>query len=528
MKFGRLIALLLALCMLTACTAPVQPTEPPEPSADQVTPPAADIDTPTDTPEKPDTSEKPDEPDLSWLPAQTEKLSYEEYFAEDRPYYNTSFWLVENDGITKGYTLDLGEAGLQIYTYDSNPWDDAGSENVYTVPNTESFAEHVLVGTDGAVACIAQLSGAPSSGKPKTAIYLVDLVTGERETVIQDAVITSVSYCGDVLYYAVYQDDQMQIVRHYIPTGDELFYPTGQTLAPMFVFWTPRSSDSLLTWECTTEKMTAAVMKELQNPESAYRTDERVPPYLWEMEEPWIYADRNPVHWLCMALQEDTGARTLYKRTIQADGSVISEATGVVDSCWYGSDYNHDHYNPDASAPAKPKANIGAWMPFAEQMRQEGEESLVYDLEIYRNQLYQTDGNVFTLLTDTPLKDYYITEADYGGFINAYYGVTVDNQLVRIYLDGTEPTVLYQGKNDIWQLSDEGSKIYIGDGDTIVELDLQTQQWRTVFTHEDLSWFYCDYENENVLYIDLASGLHVVAYLYDLTTGELTETGYRL
>ena len=152
----------------------------------------------------------------------------------------------------------------------------------------------------------------------------------------------------------------------------------------------------------------------------------------------------------------------------------------------------------------------------------------VYDLKIYRNQLYQTDGNVFTLLTDTPLKDYYITEAEYGGFINAYYGVTVDNQLVRIYLDGTEPTVLYQGQDDIWQFSDEGSKLYIGDGDSVIELDLQTQQWRTVFTHKDRFWFYCDYGNEKTLYIELVSGLHIAAYLYDLTTGVFTETGFRL
>ena len=522
MKFGRLVALLLVLCMLTACTAPAQPTEPPELSNDPVTPTADEPTPPTDVPVEPNEPNEPDEPDLSWFPAGTEKMGYDDYFAEDRPYEHSSFWLVETDGVTKAYTLQQSEAGLQVCTYDANPWDDVGSEAIYTVPNSESLLEYAMLGTDGVEACFVARNDGTAT------IYLVDLGTGRQKIIIQDAIIKGVSYCGDVLYYAVYQDDQMQIVRHYIPTGDELFYPTGQTLAPMFVFWAPTSSNGPLTWECTTEKMTAAVMKELQNPESAYRNNERVPPYLWEMEEPWIYADRNPVHWLCMALQENTGARTLYKRTVQADGSMISEATGVVDSCWYGSDYGHDHYNPDASAPAKPKANIGAWMPFAEQMRPEGEESLVYHLKIYRNQLYQTDGNVFTLLTDTALKDYYITEAEYGGFINAYYGVTVDNQLVRIYLDGTEPTVLYQGKDDIWQLSYAGSKIYIGDGDTIVELDLQTQQWRTVFSHEDRFWFYCDYEDENMLYIDFVRGLHVAAYLYDLATGEFTEVGYRL
>lgn len=525
MKFGRLIALALVLCMLTACAAPAQPIEPPEPSDDPVTPTADEPVLPTDTPAEPDEPDKTDEPDLSWYPAVTEKMGYDDYFAEDRPYYynvNTSFWLVENDGVTKGYTLKQSEFGWQVCAYDADPWDDVGGEAVYTVPNSESLLEYGMIGTDGVEVCFVARNDLTAS------IILVNLGTGQQKTVIQDAVITSAYYCGDVLYYAMYKDDQMQIVRHYIPTGTELFYPTGQTLVPMFTFSAPASSDGPIIWQGTTEKMTAAVMKELQNPDSAYRTHERVPPYLWEMEEPWIYAKNNPVHWLCMALQGDTGYRTLYKCEIAADGSVISETTGVVDSCWYGSGYPHDHYAPDASAPAKPKANMGAWSPLAEQMRQEGEESLNYDLEIYRNRLYQTDGNVFTPLTDIQLKDYYITEADYDGYINAYYGVTADNQLVRIYLDGTAPTVLYQGQDDIWQFSDEGSKLYIGDGDSIIELDLQTQQWRTVFTHKDISWFYCDYDNEKTLYIDLVSGLNIASYLYDLTTGEFEEVNYRL
>lgn len=528
MKHVRLVAWILLVCMLTACT---QPALPADPSENPMNAPTVETVPPANDPgnETPEPTDDPNEPDLSWLPEQTEKLSYEEYFAEDRPYYHSSFWLVETDGVAKGYALRQSIDGLQVCTYDANPWDDVEGEIVHTVPNTESFVEHVLVGTDGVVACIAELRNVAAAGNAKTAIYLVDLVTGDRETIIQDAVITSVSYCGDVLYYAVYQDDMMQIVRHYIPTGDELCYPTDQTLAPMFVFWAPASSGSSLTWECTTEEMTAAVMKELQNPESAYRSNERVPPYLWEMEEPWIYADRNPVHWLCMALQEDTGERTLYKRTIQADGSTVSEVTGVVDSCWYGSDMSHDHYNPDASSPAKPKANIGSWMPFAEQMRQEGEESLVYDLEIYRNQLYQTDGNVFTLLTDTPLKQYSIAEADYGNFINAYYGITVDNKLVRIYLDGTAPSVLYEG-NNLGHVSFSGEYLTIKDGDRIIQLDLNNQIYRTVFQHEDMIGMYFDYgeQSHDVLYICLRRGLHSTGYLYNLKTGEFTEVGYRL
>lgn len=519
MKKVLCFAIALLLLMLAACTAPEQPTEPTQPPTEPTTPPTVE---PTVPPEE------PDQPDLSWRPEQTEKLSYEEYFAEDRPYYHSSFWLVETDGVLKGYTLKLSGDGMQVCAYDSDPWDDVEGGIVHTVPDSEFLWEHALIGTNGRVACMAEYKDVMAGVGVKTAVYLVDLVTGDREVIVQDAIITTASYCGDVLYYAVYKDDEMQIVRHYIPTGDELFYPTGQTLAPMFLFSAPVSSDSPIVWQGTTDKMTAAVMKELQNPESQYRSSDRVPPYLWEMEEPWIYAQHNPIHWLCCALQEDTGYRTLYRCEIGTDGSVISEATGIVDSCWYGSGYPHDHYNPDARAPGKPVSSIGQWQPFVENIRETEPETLNYELESYRDYYYQVTGNEFTLLTETPLRSYVRIMSLGDGEHEAYYGITQDNAFIRIYADGSAPTVLYQGQGEIWTASDEETKIYLGDGDTIVELDLETQQWRTVFTHEDLSWFYCDYENENVLYIDLVSGLHIESYLYDLTTGKLTKTNYRL
>ena len=514
MKKVLCFAIALLMLLLTACNTPNQPTEPTIPPTEPNKQPETE---PTTLPTE------PAEPDLSWRPEQTEKLSYEEYFGEDRPYYHSSFWLVETDGVMKGYTLRLSGVGMQVCAYDANPWDDVDGEIVHTVPNSESLWEHSLVGTNGRIACIAEFKDVAAASGLKTAIYLVDLVTGDREVIIQDAAITTVSYWGDVLYYAVYKDDEMQIVRHYIPTGDEFFYPTGQTLVPMFTFGAPVSSDSPIIWQGTTDKMTAAVMEELQNTESQYRSNDQGRPYLWEMEEPWIYAEHNPIHWLCCALQKDTGYHTLYKCEIGTDGSVISEATGIVDSCWYGSDMNHDHYNPDAPAPRKPVSSIGAWQPFVESMAEAEPEMLNPDIEVYQGCYYQVTGNEFKQLTDIPLRSCRLDPSQ-----QAYYAITQDDALIRIYTDGTAPTVLYQGQNGLGRMSWDGTKIYISDGNTIVELDLQTQQWRTVFTHEDLSWFYCDYENENTLYIDLVSGLHIASYLYDLTTGKLTETNFRL
>ena len=531
MKYGRLIALILLLCMLTACTQPALPDDPSAnatnaptegttaPSEAQQTEPPTEP--PTESPENETT--RPTEPpvteptipptpqDTSWLIEQPEKLSYDEYFAEDRPYYGGSEWLVANGAAWDGYTLKMDyRYGLQVCLWDDSQFEDVA---IFTVPDTADLENYNVVGTDGVTAYVTPY------GETKDCIIAVDLLTGNREYIIRDAVITSVQYRGDVLYYSMYKDDQMQIVRLYLPTGDEKLYPTGQKLAPMFAIGAPASTLGPIIWQGVTEKMTDMVIRELQNPESAYRTNDRVPSYLWETEEAWIYAARNPVHWLCMAIQNETGERTLYMCTIQPDGSIVSEETGVVDSCWYGSDYGHDHYNPDAEPPSAPIANIGEWKSYVQSVPWKDEPEKTTYLRLYQGKIYSLEGNTFTYVNDTPVKVL--------SYRNGYYASTYDNKLIRLSQDGKEYVVLYQGEDlNISTFSRQGDMLCIRDGTRLIQLDMKNQRYRTIFTHENLTGAYFD--SENVLYINLTSGLHVAAYLYDLTTGEFKKVGYRL
>lgn len=526
-RWLSIVLSLLLLLFLAACgQVEVTPDDAPSPNQNiEVDPGSAEQEEPDkpEEPSEPAENASPELPDLSWVVPQQEKMSYEEYFSEDRPYFNDYYtWLVSDGQSWKGYSLQFDySCGLQVVRWDNSPFEKVA---VYIVPDSVDLDMFELLGTDGTTAYLTPYS------ETKDSILAVDLLTGSREYIIQDAVITSVRYCGDVLYYALYKDDMMQIVRRYLPTGDELFYPTGQKLAPMFSFYAPQSSSGTITWVGVTEKMSAAVINELQDPNSAYRTGDRVPPALWEMSEPWIYADRNPVHWLCYELQESKDYRTLYKCTMGSDGSVISEATGVVDSCWYGSDMSHDHYHPDAAPPAKPVPNIGSWMEFSEKMIDTEEHDPGYSLKIYQNHVYSVVGNTFTLLTDIPIRSVYTAYAGYGDSTNAFYGITVDNRLVRLYPDGSTPTVLYQGTN-IRSICSSGDCMLVLDEDQVIQLDLREQKYRTVLRHEDILRMYFDYESgesSEVIYIEMNRGLHSTGYLYNLVTGEVTEVGYRL
>lgn len=520
MKKALCVAIALLMLLLAACTDPFQSTEPTPPQKEPSAPQAAE-------PIEP--SEEPDQPDLFWLPEQTQKLPAEDYFAEDRPYYGASFWLIESGDTSKGYTLKLSEVGLQVCTYDANPWDEEEGEILFDVPDSESLFCDELIGTNGITACFLDrddVTGAISG------IFLVDLVTGKRTNLIQDAVIMQAGFLDDVIFYTTYQNGQILIVRHYIPTGDITTISTGQAIPALFSMSLPASTQGAITWSGISEDVTEKLLAELKNPDSKYQK----PPFyegmdfsfLWKDDQSLIDGSDDSWYWVCYYIQEDTGMRPILNCKYDPLTGEKTEKTGIIDNCWFGSGYPHNHFDPDAPAPGKPVSSIGDWHPFVEEMKATEPETLNHELESYHDCYYQVNGNTFTLLTDTPLHSYVRIMPLGDGEQEAYYGITRDNAFIRIYTDGSAPTVLYQGQEKIWTASDEGTRIYLGDGDTIVELDLQTQQWRTVFTHADLSWFYCDYGNENVLYIDLASGLHVVAYLYDLTTGKLTETGYRL
>ena len=530
-----LMVFVLLFSMMAAC-GQAEPT--PDPSADpdqniSVDPdgqedpkektPDQDIPPESSEPEENTDPEYPTPQELDWVIEQPEKLSYEEYFSEDRSYETSNNWLVPDGDVYKGYFLNLHIVhGLQVCRWIQDAWSEENA--IYTVPNTTDLGgweQWHLVGTDGTTAYVMKLGDV-------NYIISVDLLTGDRQLIVEEAIITNAVYCGDVIFYGLYTDGTIQIVRHYIPTGDEMIYPTGQKLVHMFSVHKPSSSASPITWTGVTEEMTAAVISEIQNPDSEYRitgsTDGNTYALLWEQEEPWIYGEHNPLHWLCCDLQEATGYRTLYDCTILPDGSMVSEATGVVDGCWYGSDFNHDHYNPDADPPAKLTVRKGSWKPFVEEMRSTGEDSSEFKLKVHQDRVYEMDGNTFTLVTDMPVLSVNRTYADQSDSLNAYYGITPDNKLVRIYLDGQTPSVLYEG-TDLKYFDSDGGYLLVLDGDSIIQLDVENQRYRTILTHKDLRYASL---YDNTLYITLLSGLHVAAYLYDLSTGKLTETNYIL
>ena len=525
-----LLVFALLLSMMTACKQPNEKPEIHDDSGQSIASQPTELEQQipeTDAPTEPVEPSKPTEPKPvfppapegpAWLPQRPEKMTYEEYFSEVRPYLTDSDnenWLISEGDIYKYYRLypDINE-GLQIILCNAENYGRWGGV-VHTVPDTADLGRWQQLGTDGITAYLTQMGN-------KDCIIAVDLLTGNREYIVKDAVIANAVYCGDVLLYAMYVDGEIQVVRHYIPTGDEQMYATGQKVVGMFRIDSTFTDSGSITWTGLTQEMTEILIKELQNPNSKYRSasgDYDVPS-LWEMEDPLNNAAAESLYWHCYDIQKDTGCHTLYKCTIGSDGDILSEATGIVDGCWYADSDDRDHFDPDAEPPAKPTANIGPWVPFVEPMRDVEEETNDVRLVIHNDRSYIGNHADFTLLTDMPIRFHHLLSDEKGYDMDALYASTPDNCLIRVYLDGSTPTVIYEG-TDLGYVHVAGQCIMVVDGDQLIQIDLIEQRYRVLFTHENL---YSAGGNFQSVYIELVSGLHKKAYDYNIETGEFTET----
>ena len=519
---SMLFVLALLLSVMSACA---QPDLPDNPSANATNPPKVEATDPpkieTTVPTEPPATEPPAPEGPAWLPQRPEKLSYEEYFSEVRPYMadgDNENWLVSEGDIYKYYRLypDIND-GLQIILCNAENYGRWGGV-AHTVPDTADLGRWQQLGTDGITAYLTQMGN-------KDCIIAVDLLTGNREYIVKDAVIASAVFCGDVLLYAMYTDGEIRLVRHYIPTGDEQMYATGQKVVGMFRIDSQVTDSASITWTGLTQEMTEILIAELQNPNSKYRSASYYSDVssLWEMEDPFNIAAAERLYWLCYDIQKDTGCCALFKRTIGLDGSILSEATGVVDGCWYADSDDRDHFALDAEPPAKPTASLGPWVPFVEPIRDVEEETNDVRLVIHNGRAYIGNHADFTLLTDTPISYPHLLADEKGYAMDALYASTPDNCLIRVYLDGSAPTVLYRG-TDLGRFHAAGQLLTIMDDDKFIVLDTENQCYRVLFSHENL--YDAGYDGKNHLYIKLVSGLHRQAYICDLETGEFTETDY--
>ena len=501
-------------------------TEATTPSAESTAPSTETTAPPQTTPSE--TTPISTEPDLSWYVEDLNYMSHEDFFAVERTLAQTLRPLVWTDSHGVDCVL-TDHDGLQIFR---------DGKYIFRVPNIEALDPGVaLVSADGQYAYL----------RDDTRLFRISLLTGETETLFTfDNIIRLTQPFREMYYIAAEMNDTISLCRVYLPTAtlDVLYdgIPARTPLNWLSIIF-PTGNYGTIFWEGISPEMVDALYAEFSNPDSKY-----YPNFgdkyndlsaFWENPEQMRQLYRSGQAGEPMIkLQEDKNLQALWKGTYNISDGTVTQDWGVVDTCWFGSGYSHDHYNPELTADIEPTILNKEALPvpgmapppseMAESIRKEtySDANKLYKVEDIRNGnqpilMYQSGG--YRSISNLP----YVKKGIHPINCKYYtYYPSVDNTLIRLDLRGNA-SVIYTAKHgELEQLCYSQGNLFFLDGGTIVMLDTVACTSRELLTHPGHIWMY--YEEESKLYVTTTLGLAIHAYLFDYTTGVLEETSYRL
>lgn len=512
MKTVRILALCLCFALLCGCHI-------------QITPPATTT-APTTTATEPTVSPTTEPPAPEWLVSDRVSPSYDDFFIQDLP-YNTSAteWLVADGNTMSRYYLLNQTNGL--YASKSN------FRGGTRIPNTEELTGLPIVGVDGRWAYLLDEDG----------ILRADLTNGEFSLFIPRSGIIQAELCGyDVLYYAaVSEDNTLGIYRLYIPTMTADVLQEGIELDPYtgkFQISFPTTTLGAISWSCLHPDMLTRLKAELADPNSPYRDGKNSqggPDYLWEnpgfLEDPYAFYDAGLMV-ICNRIQDDTGIPCWYKCTYDCATGELTEDTGVVDGCWYGTGFPHDHFEPEITSLPAPKPSIGAWQDIPgvtlpdtitpDELYSEGRfdyfnaglsDPVIQGMPLQSQYPCRLRDNTLIPVTDFPATMTAQT-------VHFLYCITEDNAVVQLSHDGSICNVLYTAEGKIHQISYAYGHLYLQDGYTLVDLDIPNLRYRVLLEDENL----CEvqaYEEAGKVYFAIGRGLYYQQYLLQTDSGTL-------
>lgn len=334
---SKMITALLSLSViLTACTQTNIPNTPD--TGLNEAPPVEDTGDTNEIPPEPTPSEEQDVPEYPWMTPETEPLSYEEFFAEEREYDSIypSFWSFEDGDNYAAYALNSDENGFFICESNDrkNP--------LHRIPNSETLLDCDKVLTDTRrLYCIR-------GGD----LLRVDVLTGQTELLYSAEDIPDMQLCGDaVLYFLSLSDGVLLLNRLYLPTAtlDLLYAQTAPDVpASFYELYGTATNRSVIYWETVSpifwEKVLSILNGELDCPELWYT-------YCFTLEymaeHPQPLSDEAVQHNFAM-LQDDFNLRPRMEGCYDPTTDTYTQQYGIFDICFFGTGiHSHDEHFAD-------------------------------------------------------------------------------------------------------------------------------------------------------------------------------------
>ena len=501
MKFRLLVIVL--LCAMLFCTAchgdgshPVIETDPPTTESTEESSSAATTDP------------QPDPP--VWYVADLTYESYEDFFGTDRTleqYYSNSTWYIRQGKDLLQFGFDWTQNDRMVIQ---------NGENGYLVPGSETLTDYSRIGADGHYAYLYSHKD----------VIRVDLFSGATEAILTcDQLLAIECYDSLVMVYLAEQAGICSISRMYLPTLTvDVIYEGIPADAPLqwFSFPTVFSTQAPFHWTMLNPEMVTLLQKELSNPESIYKINS-----ITQEDYSSIWGDpaltsRPGLIW---DMQTRSGIPAWLQWTYDPSDGSLSEKTGIIDRCWVGSGYAHDHFDPN-EYDVTPVWNVSSPVSIEDILLPE-EPEMMYEEDVYaymRSNYVYVDGSVYLQTEDNLLQfQFDITLKEYRFAPDALYGITPDNTLVQVRYDGTICNRLYTAEDTT--LSDlvyGCGKLYFMANNTLTEIDIPTKTCRSLMNISCLQRMYLDAPNQ--MFIETAKGLSVGMYVADFTNLTLQDT----
>ncbi len=475
----------------------------------------------TDAPTEPPTQAPTEGEEATWyVQAPAAPRSYADLTTLDLPYSGAQ-WLISGKNGATIYEIYAEGGVLQVR--DALSFGDP----VHTVTLPEELATAVALGGDGRVGYVAT----------SAQIAAVDLRTGEARTLVEGGrLLDAVMVSYDVIYYAAEAEGEATIFRLYIPEGrvDPIYGSIPVYPASEFWLIPPETTLGKVGWTMMNPEMMALLNQEYANPDSVYKNTSPKFDFTEIWGQPGQIDTYQPNNFLarsiCQAIQEQSGLLALVRCWYDPVQNEYTQELGAIDDCFTGAERAHDHYDPEAEAPAVPQVNFGDWADMGIAPQPQTREQLLAetgDQDAYTGLLYAAPYERPTLYAGNPgepLKQVLAEPVTQWENSRYYlYAITEDGALMQVSLDGSVRNTLYRAQYGQLRVADyQRGMVFLLDGDYLVQLDLTTMRQRTLLEAEVL--VDCQYLAENQVYLCQSKGLHEMQYILNLETQTLEET----
>lgn len=457
-----------------------------------------------------------------WQLEEPDYLSYEEYFASEREFSDRNTYRKPTEWIKGDQKFSFGyENAVQRELNKALVVECTQTGKTYIVPDSGAYAKHEIIGADGRYGYLYNSSQ----------FVRIDLATGQAEVLLD-----GLNFCGCsdystdsvylldnlVVYFASYANDELMIGRLYLPTlKQETLYQTNGEFYDL-VLSRPKTNQEPVVWTLKNPVFIDYLKTELADPNSEIQKGEHYDySQLWKEQDALSKIMESPMH--LHYLQDAGDQRALLKCAYNIDSREMTQQTGIMDECFHGSGYLHDHYNTDITTAPDPEVIMSQWTPINQTA----------PFELIPSADSKTDADIVVITgTDSNRYLYVKTDGDYQKIVTApvhlvqdtgacvIYVATDRQTLMAVNYDGTHSVELYRAVNgeiSNCKISNEAGCAVICDGDVLVEIDLVNGQYRQLVRHEHIKEYYFD----NGIYFNVYVGMYVNGYTLDLQTGAL-------